>query len=1805
MSCDINLLVDAIIKENKVKYLVSRLQDTINSTEFKKLALTNNITTTNTNDNTTNNTNNNKLKWLNDNKNIIVTNDGKNVTSITVNSIQELREISEEYNKLMNERGLVDTKYDIFEDETKWMKEIFTDLDNVMFSNGPIKIQFKEKIGKDGEQGRATGKNNIWLTTNSGDINGKYSISPIKIALHEFGHTITIDAIKNNEALAKRIRSIMKNKEVAALEKDPEMAYAFTNESEFIAEVLSNAKLQKALSKINTTSANGNTMLDTVINIFKKLLKQVGNDTAKNALGDSLSIVVEINNNNNINEKEKQKDTSTAGSADNKNKYTNHSGGATGADSIWGKIGEAFGITNNHYYWGNKTPNGNFEISKEDFEEGRIKAAEAAKLNYGAKFTRVNSPLLARNWAQVKYADAVYAIAPIAKKGEKLFPNQKNDTRIALFDGAVKGGTGYAVGMAIIAKKPVYVFDDGGTNKWYTYNYDTKQMEETSTPILTNNFAGIGSRKITDAGKNAINDVYENTFNNKDKKDKENKEENKEDKNEAPAQSKRTETNNNNPKDGITTTVRDTELSDEQKKGTQTKKGKPSELIIKKIVKVENGNAYVDFGWKNKKTGESYSPIKISTRTGLGRSSSGVEYNFPGLIGYNTTEKVDSVKQEGNGWVKYELGYKFDTNDGFSITYNTREKVFNIEPAGYEGMPQTAGSVLSINAKTYDELINKFVSIDDKKLDEAVSELKGRKDQGKKVNRSGLEKYEIFPNVYANEGQKEAIDNISKWFKNVKGYSTYMLKGRGGTGKTAVISKVLENLGLSAEEVIFSVFTHKATSVLKMSNKGSKYENSSYHTTAALRNLKPGENYEMVADLNAMDKITDMHKILVIDEASMIGTKLKKEIELLAARKGVKIIYMGDNVQLAPIEKDSKGNNIKESPLFSEHEDNGNISVLNQVMRQGEDSPILDITNQIASAVETNSDIGEFNKDEKLYNDGVGVLYNDSYTENIENFIKDLEKNPTGTKWIGFNNASHHSTIEKNRIIRKALFKEKKSEENKFIVGEQLVAAETQTIGMTAMYHNGDEFTLINKTENYDKNNKTNSVEALLWVNGEKLPIKIVPNNLPGTTLLTIQNNLTAAYATKEGLAAPITTAIVLSEEGINKIIAEGEKIARKAYEKQERTEDEINRLVDKSLKGLEESIKKNYANIEYGYVINVHKAQGSTYDTVYADVGNIMTAKMQTADAKKKGLYVATSRPRTKLVMMNTDKMDKTTAIHDTATNNEDIISDDDKNNIVSGDEDGIIFEDQYADIADYVSNIDSNELGIIIDAEPAGYIAPNNEFNSEISFQHKSDEELLNNNKELGDKILKHLQKMFPNITTKSINNILDKEGINVLGMAMRDIVMYDPDIARIDTIPHEYAHIYIDMLENTTYIKNTIGMIIREQNVTKDEAKEILATKMGQYVVEIARGNPIGSKYGKLTNKYRSLMKKVWDNIIKIFKILFDSKNFLKVKNEMRAQVLANKMYEGVNSDAISFTNKKGTELIDPTYDFEHQEFSSGIVYDVMNASNGSAIFTGSEALAMQGKVYRKQGDNGTDLHDLDFAVPDVNTSMDIVKKLDDNYSVYLYSNFYVPANEELAKKLEELVVKVPQLMTLVPLAEKLVKYIEKNNIKTLAILPKGFKVSNVHKFNEEEDKGRIVSYNIIDENNKVVGTYKAEVKLKDQGFGTDIVSETKTGVKAVLVDLIEDKTDSKTSIWKAPNGQDITISHYTDIFAAKNKLSPFTPRDKDAMDFNNFFKNFDEIPNKDLVDEVNKLDNAEINMQEVAKIRDKDNQENKCK
>lgn len=187
--------------------------------------------------------------------------------------------------------------------------------------------------------------------------------------------------------------------------------------------------------------------------------------------------------------------------------YRNYSGGAEGADKEWDRIGREYGFEKHIHF----RPSHLKEMNQDQRDTMEDDVFHAAKGLGRPTGDFPGKDLIRRNWLQMFNADAIFAVSRIINPGEKDkgFINNTGKQNVS-------GGTAWACEMAIQKGKPVHVFDMS-TNKWYLWKVD-KFVEET-TPILTERYAGIGSRNLTPEGTQAIHNVYKLTRDARESKD--------------------------------------------------------------------------------------------------------------------------------------------------------------------------------------------------------------------------------------------------------------------------------------------------------------------------------------------------------------------------------------------------------------------------------------------------------------------------------------------------------------------------------------------------------------------------------------------------------------------------------------------------------------------------------------------------------------------------------------------------------------------------------------------------------------------------------------------------------------------------------------------------------------------------------------------------------------------------------------------------------------------------------------------------------------------------------------------------------------------------------------------------------------------------------------------------------------------------------------------------------------------------------------------------------------------------------------
>lgn len=179
----------------------------------------------------------------------------------------------------------------------------------------------------------------------------------------------------------------------------------------------------------------------------------------------------------------------------NKNKCTLFSGGLKGAEAAFGETAEKYGVKEVNFTFAGQSTNRQKNLvllSEEDLIRGDISMELASKM------------MNRTYYETVKIRKVLQAIFHMVNNGHQVFAVGN-----ILPDNTVKGGTGWAVELAKLFNRPVFVFDQD-TNHWYTWRQGSWQKD---TPTIEHEtFVGSGTRNLTEDGKKAIEELFRQAF---------------------------------------------------------------------------------------------------------------------------------------------------------------------------------------------------------------------------------------------------------------------------------------------------------------------------------------------------------------------------------------------------------------------------------------------------------------------------------------------------------------------------------------------------------------------------------------------------------------------------------------------------------------------------------------------------------------------------------------------------------------------------------------------------------------------------------------------------------------------------------------------------------------------------------------------------------------------------------------------------------------------------------------------------------------------------------------------------------------------------------------------------------------------------------------------------------------------------------------------------------------------------------------------------------------------------------------------
>ena len=595
-----------------------------------------------------------------------------------------------------------------------------------------------------------------------------------------------------------------------------------------------------------------------------------------------------------------------------------------------------------------------------------------------------------------------------------------------------------------------------------------------------------------------------------------------------------------------------------------------------------------------------------------------------------------------------------------------------------------------------------------------------------------LSKYEIVPGGFANDEQRIAIDSISDWLSTPINDDNrhFVLEGAGGTGKTAVVTKIIDEAikkgALKADQVAYTATTHKAKAVLTASTRQTAT------TIWKALGLRPPDKKTLVKDPKS-DSIIDSDqtnvkgkKLVIIDETSMVGEDMVGKIIEKAKGLNIRVLYLGDSAQMAPIrttfnQKKVVGELVfgvnSTSPIFNIESPTGNAHFTNRIklstpQRQNSSSPILKVTKKFTEVLNNPAELLEaaINKTELIprnvrENDfdptlNAGVVYaydttNKDLTKNdfnavvIKAFVADYINNPYNTRIItGVNHEPKPMSPGSTTI---------KTTTNQSVYQlNRLVFAAYHPDRVYGIHAKGDIVMAYNSVV-LGKDNKDEEIG--IWNSSEYEvikagPLKEIPFylNTPRESVpLTIEQkdsgNSIDSVDTLQIPAQAVTLKDIASGEIISldiPAITDGNKTFGPFNSLNMQISKELAEAEEQSDVAYKAFIEKNASAIRLGdielhpaFALTVWKSQGSTYRNTYVMEDTLrnmafwdkqshssVPSKIIYTGTKKSyhAMYVATSRPTDKLVLIS--KANK-------ETNNKELDSADStvqKKNVVTG---------------------------------------------------------------------------------------------------------------------------------------------------------------------------------------------------------------------------------------------------------------------------------------------------------------------------------------------------------------------------------------------------------------------------------------------------------------------------------------------------------------------------------------------------------
>lgn len=427
------------------------------------------------------------------------------------------------------------------------------------------------------------------------------------------------------------------------------------------------------------------------------------------------------------------------------------------------------------------------------------------------------------------------------------------------------------------------------------------------------------------------------------------------------------------------------------------------------------------------------------------------------------------------------------------------------------------------------------------------------------------------------ESQQEIYDDLVHKIHHYKGRYETVLMGYAGTGKSTLISEIINDMS-DYYSIATTSPTHKANAVLRdmISETDANMDQvviSTIHSFLGLKLVYQKNKQVLVHDPRS--DLSNRHvDILIIDECSMISDNLFKHIIEQAHRVRRAIIFVGDPCQLPPVETENLVDVGNLSPSFGIE----NQYVLTEVLRQALDNPIIRIATQIRECIGTPINPMAIIDEIIDLDTIIRVDTDDEFLTLYKQYIETTDPSEL------FDN------VFRNKIVAYTNFK-------------------------------------VNMCNRLIRNWVIDNPNNIEFVEGEPIVFETVTQNCP----FTVQEMIQCPELKKDSYMGIDCWQMKLTGSKYIYVVGPDSVIAYDAY-----LEDLVNKINNKMKNPLTKReytwqdyyiIKEKINVVNYPYAITVHKSQGSTFDNLWFDTNYI--DKIRDHDTMCRIVYTAMTRPK------------------------------------------------------------------------------------------------------------------------------------------------------------------------------------------------------------------------------------------------------------------------------------------------------------------------------------------------------------------------------------------------------------------------------------------------------------------------------------------------------------------------------------------------------------------------------------------------